>query len=402
MTSQLHQFRHEIASTCTACRGVVVSIAALLAMSIFGCARSDQAPDPRVTTTPDAQATKTSASTSVEKRNDAASKPVASTFDASKHAPEDIFEVTEAAPDFEIVGRSVSIGVPDAETFIAEPPAAAVETATFVVSGDKSASKSSQSVAIALPPGFAAIPNVETISGMPSRIRCNIDGSELALIPAGAAWLGSNSGAANAQPAIETNTDTFYVGITEVRVGQYAEAKKRVAAKGTLLGEAMNAGSAPELPVLGVQWIDAKNYAVSVGCELPTEAQWEKAARGPGGYSSPWGNSRPLWTEPRTPDQIDVVGRHEEDRSVYGVYDMAGNAWEWVADLYHEEAFKPLAQIPFERRKNWTGPRTSSGTSLRVVKGGGENWCVYARRGIRMTDKNPQIGFRLVLNLAAK
>ncbi len=377
-------------------------MAMLLAISTLGCARSDQAPGEKPTTTTDSQASPTTTSSTVEKLDNASTKPAAPAFDFSKHKPEDIFEVTEAAPDFEIVGRTSAASFPDAETFIAVPPTAIVEPTTFLVSSEKSTTRSSESITTGLPAGFTPIPNFEVIGGLPSRIRCNVDGSELALIPGGASWVGSNNGASNAQPAIETNTDAFYIGVTEVRVGQYADAKKRVASKGTSLGEPTNIGSAPDLPVLGIQWIDAKNYASSVGCDLPTEVQWEKASRGPGGFSSPWGNSRPLWTEPRSPNQIDVVGRHQEDRSVYGVYDMAGNAWEWIADLYHEEAFKPLAQIPFERRKNWLGPKTSSGTSLRVVKGGDENWCVFARRGIRMTDKNPQIGFRLVLNLSSK
>jgi len=336
---------------------------------------------------------------------------VAPTIDWTKHAPGDIFEAVESAANYQIIGHSTAGRVANATPFEIEASSPVGITASFVAvapaSSSNAASLSEAKTELrkpnaSLPSGFVISPNAELFDGAPTRIRHSVDGSEFALVPEGVFTLGANSGPTNAQPVITMTLDAFYIGVTEVRVGQYMDAKKRIAAKGILLSDPTNLVSSPDHPVLGVPWIDAKNYAASIGCELPTESQWEKAARGPGGFVSPWGNSRPLWTELRTIEQIDVVQRHPEDRSMFGVYDLAGNALEWTADLYHDDAFKSLAQVPFERRRNWTGPKSSSGASLRVVKGGDDHWRAFARRGVRMTDKHPQIGFRVVLNLPTK
>lgn len=404
MTQQRN--RETRASVCLAYRGVFV-VTAIVALAA-GCARSSS--------TPDASASEGNSSTMNDSARGAVkeapvTEPAVATIDWTKHAPGDIFEATEAAANYQVVGQSTGGSIPNAAMFEIEVPSAVAVPTSFVAVAPGSASNAASSSPtttgqrksnIALPSGFVVSPNTEMLDGLPTRLRNSVDGSELALVPEGVFTLGTNSGPANAQPVTTMTLDAFYIGVTEVRIAQYVDAKKRIAAKGILLSDPTNSASPPDHPVLGVPWIDAKNYAASIGCELPTEAQWEKAARGPGGFMSPWGNSRPLWTEPRTITQIDSVQRHAEDRSVFGVYDLAGNALEWTADLYQDDAFKSLAQVPFERRRNWTGPKTSSGASLRVVKGGDDQWFVFARRGVRMTDKHPQIGFRVVLNLPTK
>lgn len=391
------------ASACTASRGVCVFVL----LTILGCAKAEPTPIPA--TTNDLPQRNGAATKSAEK-TEVAAESTESAFDWSKHDPQTIFEIAESGANFEIVGSSSSADLPNTVTFEAEPSTHS-EATTFVTSASSRGSNDSSAtstinrarrVEFKLPSGFVADSTTELLNGLPTRIRCTVDGSELVLIPEGPFTLGSNSGLDNARPATPMLADSFYIGATEVRVGQYLDARKRVAAKGTVLGEALNAASPSDHPVLGIQWIDAKNYAASVGCDLPSEAQWEKAARGPSGFAAPWGNSRPLWTEPRTIEQIDPVGRHAEDRSPFGIFDMAGNALEWTADLYQEDAFKLLGQIPLDRRRNWTGPKSSSTSSQRVVKGAFEDWTVFARRGVRMTDKHPQVGFRLVLNLGGK
>lgn len=92
------------------------------------------------------------------------------------------------------------------------------------------------------------------------------------------------------------------------------------------------------LPVTFVNWYDADVYCRWAGGALPSEAQWEKAARGPNGNTFPWGQE---WQpdlnntgEQTWPEGVAPVGSYPSDRSTYGVYDLSGNAFEWVADWY--------------------------------------------------------------------
>lgn len=118
-----------------------------------------------------------------------------------------------------------------------------------------------------------------------------------------------------------------------------------------------------KLPVTGVSWNDANAFCKWRGQRLPTEAEWEKAARGPNGLEFPWGNQ---WDEKRTntgdnedwEEGVAPVGAYKDNASPYGIYDLSGNAWEWVADWYEPYAGSTYKSDDF-------------GRTNKVIRGGG-------------------------------
>jgi serine/threonine-protein kinase len=164
-------------------------------------------------------------------------------------------------------------------------------------------------------------------------------------IPAGPFTQGSTRGEEDERPARKVTLKAFVIDRTEVTRGDYAACVDAGRCKPS--GD-KTAGDA-KLPVAGVDWNDAQAYCKFAGGRLPTEAEWEKAARGTDGREYPWGNdvdcARANWGNfegegpcaGKNPGHPVAVGRYPTGASPYGVLDMGGNVWEWVADKYDQD-----------------------------------------------------------------
>lgn len=201
-------------------------------------------------------------------------------------------------------------------------------------------------------------------------------------VPAGEFTMGSQVGDADAQPTRKVYVGAFYIDKYETTNAQYVQFLNTV---GGPVGQCeghrcldtraestdshifwegryrVEAGY-EQHPVTNLSWYGARAYCRYHGKRLPTEAEWEKAARGTDGRSYPWGDQldpRRLNADRRVGDTASV-GSYPGGKSPYGAHDMAGNVWEWVFDWYQAYPGSP-AQSPF------------FGEKYKVVRGGSWN-----------------------------
>jgi len=165
------------------------------------------------------------------------------------------------------------------------------------------------------------------------------------LIPAGEFEMGSRDGEDDEKPVHIVHLDAFYLDVSPVTNAQY---RKFIEVTGYPEprywdDEKFNQ---PAQPVVGVTWYDAMAYAQWAGKRLPTEAEWEKAARGElVGKRFPWGDEDPdekMANYGGKVRKITPVGQYPENG--YGLHDMAGNVWEWCLDEYQEDFYKASPQ----------------------------------------------------------
>jgi formylglycine-generating enzyme required for sulfatase activity len=207
------------------------------------------------------------------------------------------------------------------------------------------------------------------------------DAAPMMLVPAGEFTMGSNEGDDHEKPEHRVFLDAYYMDVHEVTVGQYGEFLDSTSFDSPPSWTTMAEPSYENRPVVNVDWKDANNYCKWAGKRLPTEAEWEKAARGTDGRIYPWGNDPPdplkanygkeKWNNHAA---LMPVGQLKGGLSPYGIHDLAGNVWEWVSDWYNPNYY---ATSP---SKNPKGPETGK---YKVLRGGSWDYAGETLRSSR-------------------
>lgn len=237
----------------------------------------------------------------------------------------------------------------------------------------------------------AQLPEADDVPPVLSEPARPIAPAGMAYVPGGDFLMGSDVGDTISRPPHFVTVAPFFMDVTEVTNQQYAEFLN---ATGQVAPPSWKDGVYPEaeanFPVTGITWYEAAEYAAWKGKRLPTEAEWEFAARGPEGRTYPWGDD---WD----PALANAGGQEKGLRPVgqggaspFGVYDMSGNAWEWTSS--DARSYPGGKEFPWSRLRlkiirggNWqsdprsattyfrgfygaAGEREYSGTSFRCVK----------------------------------
>ena len=231
------------------------------------------------------------------------------------------------------------------------------------------------------------------------------DGMGMTYVPAGEFEMGSDESDPDAEsdefPRHTVTLAGFWIDQTEVTSAQYAlcvadgacrESAANHPTYQKLYDDKYNQG---DYPVGGLYWSDAVDYCAWAGARLPTEAEWEYAARGSEGRIYPWGDDAPtceLAQFMECPEGKVPVGSHPTGGSWCGALDMAGSVWEWV-DGEYEGDYKPHSQ-----------DSESSSRTVRVLRGG--SWRQIPRY-IRAAERTARrtlyrihdVGFRCAADL---
>jgi len=215
-------------------------------------------------------------------------------------------------------------------------------------------------------------------------------GVQMELVPAENFMMGSNDGSKDEKPVHVVYLDSYYIDIYEVTTGLYRACVNAGACQQPQDTGRYKYSYFDDHPVVWVNWFMAKAYCEWRGAQLPTEAQWEKAARGVDGRIYPWGADIKATYANYAGVNTAAIGSYIKDKSPYGIYDMGGNVSEWVGDWYSDAYYQTSPS------SNPLGPNSGQ---YRVLRGG--SWYDNSlgvrsdRRGWNFpTNSHDNIGFR--------
>ena len=277
-----------------------------------------------------------------------------------------------------------------------------------------------------LPPTATSSPTITLTptTGLGSTSISERDEASMVYVLAGEFIMGSDPGMdpyfwGAESPSHTVYVDAFWLYQTEVTNAMYAQCVEAGSCNlpkqtNTSTGADYYSNSSyADYPVIHVTWYQARDYCTWVGGRLPTEAEWEKAARGDDGRLFPWGNSYPSSSQANLCDQgcsnsgervsalddgyaeTSPVGNYPAGASPYGALDMAGNVWEWVAD-WHQVGY--YANSPYEN------PQGPAGGERKGMRGGSWFNGVDGVRAVARASRKPNdsfysVGFRCVMDV---
>ncbi|HVW25686.1 MAG TPA: formylglycine-generating enzyme family protein [Polyangiaceae bacterium] len=265
-----------------------------------------------------------------------------------------------------------------------------------------------------------ATPSADVVEQRPSAESVAPEG--MLVVPGGSFVMGSDTGGQEDEhPAHRVTVRSFFLDRTEVTNRAYSVCVIAGRCRAPLPAKAGRghygpdaAFRGPEQPVSSISWDDARAYCRFVGKRLPSEAEFERAARDGDGRTYAWGDEAPsperaVFAASRTED----AGAHPAGAGPYGHLDLAGNVWEWIEDLYDPYAYRrPGAdrgipgscdeilatqnELRRSGRRGFTGSNPIPTECEHVLRGGAFN---YTAEGLRATNRVHHPGrFRLIMS----